>query len=65
MRNVTLKVEGMHCDGCTSTVQALPQCNGGVQRASASWPAMRACSATRQPFPRTSSHALLSVPATA
>ena len=35
MNNVTLKVEGMHCTGCASTIQALLQRKAGVRRASA------------------------------
>lgn len=37
MNNVTFKVEGMHCNGCASTIQALLQRNAGVRRASASF----------------------------
>ena len=32
MNNVTLKVEGMHCDGCAATIQALIERNGGVRK---------------------------------
>lgn len=39
MNNVTFKVEGMHCTGCASTIQALLQHNDGVKRASASFDA--------------------------
>lgn len=39
MKNVTLKVEGMHCTGCASTIQALLQRNDGVKKASASFEA--------------------------
>ena len=39
MKNVTLKVEGMHCSGCASTIQALLQRNEGVKKASASFEA--------------------------
>lgn len=39
MKNVTFRVEGMHCSGCASTIQALLQRNGGVKRASASFDA--------------------------
>ena len=35
MKNVTFKVEGMHCTGCASTIQALLQRNDGVKRVSA------------------------------
>ena len=39
MKNVTFKVEGMHCSGCASTIQALLQHNDGVDKASASFDA--------------------------
>ena len=39
MKNVTLKVEGMHCSGCASTVQVLLQRNEGVKKVSASFEA--------------------------
>lgn len=39
MRNVTFKIEGMHCNGCASTIQALLQRNEGVKKASASFDA--------------------------
>lgn len=39
MKNVTLKVEGMRCTGCASTIQALLQHNNGVKTASASFEA--------------------------
>lgn len=39
MKNLTFKVEGMHCTGCASTIQALLQRNDGVKRASASFDA--------------------------
>lgn len=39
MKNVTFKVEGMHCTGCASTIQALLQRNDGVKKASASFDA--------------------------
>lgn len=35
MNNVTFKVDGMHCTGCASTIQALLQRQPGVRRASA------------------------------
>lgn len=35
MKNVTFKVEGMHCTGCASTVQLLLQRRPGVRRVSA------------------------------
>lgn len=35
MKNVTFKVEGMHCTGCASTVQLLLQRLPGVRRVSA------------------------------
>ncbi len=39
MKDVTFKVEGMHCSGCALTIQALLQRNEGVKRASASFDA--------------------------
>ncbi len=39
MRSVTLKVEGMHCGGCASTIQTLLQRSQGVKKASASFEA--------------------------
>lgn len=39
MKDVTFKVEGMHCTGCASTIQALLQRNAGVKKASASFDA--------------------------
>jgi len=37
MNSVTLKVEGMHCDGCAATIQALLERNGGVRKAAVSF----------------------------
>ena len=37
MHSVTLKVEGMHCDGCAATIQALIERNAGVRRAAVSF----------------------------
>lgn len=37
MNNVTLKVEGMHCDGCAATIQALIERNDGVRKAAVSF----------------------------
>ena len=37
MNTVTFKVEGMHCNGCTATVQALLERNAGVKKAAASF----------------------------
>ncbi len=37
MKSVTLKVEGMHCDGCAATIQALIERNGGVRKAAVSF----------------------------
>ncbi len=37
MNTVTLKVEGMHCDGCAATMQALLERNGGVRKAAVSF----------------------------
>lgn len=39
MKSVTLKVEGMHCTGCASTIQTLLQRKDGVKKASASFEA--------------------------
>jgi copper chaperone CopZ len=37
MNTVTFKVEGMHCDGCATTIQSLLERNAGVQKAVASF----------------------------
>lgn len=37
MNSVTLKVEGMHCDGCAATIQALLERNDGVRKAGVSF----------------------------
>ena len=37
MHSVTLKVEGMHCNGCAATIQALIERNGGVRKAAVSF----------------------------
>lgn len=37
MNTVTFKVEGMHCDGCAATIQALLERNGGVRKAAVSF----------------------------
>ncbi len=37
MNTVTFKVEGMHCDGCAATIQALLERNAGVRKAAASF----------------------------
>lgn len=37
MNSVTLKLEGMHCDGCAATIQALIERNGGVRKAAVSF----------------------------
>ena len=34
MKSLTLKIEGMHCDGCAETVKALLERSDGVQTAS-------------------------------
>lgn len=39
MNNVTFKVEGMHCSGCASTIQALLERKEGVRGVSASFDA--------------------------
>lgn len=31
MKSITMKVEGMHCDGCADTLQALLETETGVQ----------------------------------
>lgn len=33
MKTVTLKVEGMHCDGCASNVQSLLERQNGIRKA--------------------------------
>lgn len=37
MNTVTVKIEGMHCDGCAATIQSLLERNAGVQKARASF----------------------------
>lgn len=37
MNIATFKVEGMHCDGCASNIQALLEGSSGVQKATASF----------------------------
>ena len=37
MNTVTLKIEGMHCEGCAANIQSLLEHNGGVQKAVASF----------------------------
>ncbi len=37
MNSVTLKVEGMHCDGGAATIQGLIERNGGVRKAAVSF----------------------------
>ncbi len=37
MNAVTLKVEGMHCDGCAATMQALLERTGGVRKVAVSF----------------------------
>lgn len=37
MHSVTLKVEGMHCDGCAATMRALLERNAGVRKAAVSY----------------------------
>jgi copper chaperone CopZ len=33
VKSVTLKIQGMHCDGCASTIQALVEREAGVKTA--------------------------------
>jgi copper chaperone CopZ len=42
MTSVTLKVEGMHCEGCAQTIEALLGVEPGVQRATVSFKAREA-----------------------
>lgn len=42
MSSVTLKVEGMHCEGCAKTIEALLGAEPGVQRAAVSFQAREA-----------------------
>lgn len=42
MNSVTLKVEGMHCEGCAQTIEALLGAEPGVQRATVSFEAHEA-----------------------
>jgi len=37
MHSVTLKLEGMHCDGCAATIQMLIERNDGVRKAAVSF----------------------------
>ena len=37
MNTVTIKIEGMHCDGCAANIQSLLERNAGVQKAVASF----------------------------
>lgn len=37
MHSVTLKVDGMHCDGCAATIQALVERIGGVRKVAVSF----------------------------
>jgi copper chaperone CopZ len=37
MKSVTLKVEGMHCDGCAQTIKSLISAEPGVRAATVSF----------------------------
>ena len=37
MHSVTLKIDGMHCDGCAATIQALIETNAGRRKAAVSF----------------------------
>ncbi|MDE2166327.1 MAG: heavy-metal-associated domain-containing protein [Alphaproteobacteria bacterium] len=37
MKSVTLKVQGMHCDGCANTIKALVEREPGVKSAAVSF----------------------------
>jgi copper chaperone CopZ len=37
MNPVTLKIEGMHCDGCVSNMQSLLERQAGIKKAAASF----------------------------
>ena len=39
MKSVTLKIEGMHCNGCANTIRALVEREPGVQMATVSFDA--------------------------
>jgi copper chaperone CopZ len=39
MKTATLQIEGMHCDGCASTIKALVEKLAGVQMATVSFDA--------------------------
>ena len=39
MKTGELTIEGMHCDGCAKTIEALLSAEPGVKAAQASWPA--------------------------
>lgn len=38
MKTTTFRIEGMHCEGCAQTIEALLGAEAGVQRAAASFP---------------------------
>lgn len=42
MNTATFKIEGMHCDGCASNIQAVLGRSAGVQKATASFKEGRA-----------------------
>ena len=42
MKTATLKIEGMHCDGCANTIKALVEREPGVQMATVSFGESRA-----------------------
>ncbi len=37
MKSVTLKIQGMHCDGCANTIKALVEREAGVKTATVSF----------------------------
>lgn len=42
MKSVTLKIEGMHCEGCAETIKSLVENQPGVQAVSVSFDESRA-----------------------
>ena len=42
MKNATFRIEGMHCDGCAKTIEALLGAEAGVESAAVSFGAREA-----------------------
>ena len=47
MKTLVVSIEGMHCDGCAGTIQALLTLETGVKAATVSYPDGRGCSSTQ------------------